>query len=151
MAPRWHLPRQRPASLAAPRCAGPFGAGAEVQPTGQYLQVALSRPSRTGRPAPSSSASRSVVIARQWSALTRFSADVPVSIPWLPIGAITGGCAAIAVVSSVLPAWRLLRLRVVELADLSEQEPPPGRSPPAKRAVAGPNPFSPAGLKIVSV
>jgi putative ABC transport system permease protein len=62
----------------------------------------------------------SLVIAGQWAALTRFSADVPVSIPWLPIGAIAAGCAAVAVLASVLPAWRVLRTRVVELADLRE-------------------------------
>jgi putative ABC transport system permease protein len=62
----------------------------------------------------------SVVIAGQWAALTRFSTDVPVSIPWLPIGAITAGCATVAVLASVLPAWRVLRTRVVELADLRE-------------------------------
>ena len=32
-----------------------------------------------------------VVIVGQWAALTRFSADVPVSIPWALISAITAG------------------------------------------------------------
>ena len=61
-----------------------------------------------------------VVVVGQWVALTRFSTDAPVSIPWLPIGAITAGCAAVAVLASVLPAWQVLRARVVELADLRE-------------------------------
>jgi putative ABC transport system permease protein len=61
-----------------------------------------------------------VVIVGQWAALTRFSAGVPVSIPWAVIGAITAGCAAVALLASVLPAWLLLRPRVVELADLRE-------------------------------
>jgi putative ABC transport system permease protein len=61
-----------------------------------------------------------VVVVGQWVALTRFSTDAPVSIPWLPIGAITAGCAAVAVLASVLPAWPVLRARVVELADLRE-------------------------------
>jgi putative ABC transport system permease protein len=61
-----------------------------------------------------------VVVVGQWVALTRFSTDVPVSIPWLPISAITAGCAAVAVLASVLPAWQVLRARVVELADLRE-------------------------------
>jgi putative ABC transport system permease protein len=61
-----------------------------------------------------------VVVAGQWAALTRFSAAVPVSVPWAPIGAITVGVAAVAVLASVLPAWVLLRAGVVELADLRE-------------------------------
>jgi putative ABC transport system permease protein len=61
-----------------------------------------------------------VVVVGQWVALTRVSTDVPVSIPWLPIGAITAGCAAAAVLASVMPAWQVLRSRVVKLADLRE-------------------------------
>ena len=61
-----------------------------------------------------------VVIVGQRAALTRFSADVPISIPWIPIGEITAACAAVAVVASVLAAWRMLRGRVVDLADLRE-------------------------------
>jgi len=61
-----------------------------------------------------------VVVVGQRAALIRFSAGVPVSIPWLELGAIAAGCAAVAVVASALPAWHLLRARVVELADLRE-------------------------------
>ena len=58
-----------------------------------------------------------IVIVGQRAALTRFSAAVPVSIPWIPIGEITAACAAVA---SVLAAWRTLRGKVVDLADLRE-------------------------------
>ena len=61
-----------------------------------------------------------VVVVGQWAALTRFSADVPVSIPWVPISAITAGCAAVAMLASLIPAWLLLRVRIAELADLRE-------------------------------
>jgi len=61
-----------------------------------------------------------LVRSGQWAALIRFSADVPVSIPWLSISAITAGCATVAMLASLLPAWLLLRARIVELADLRE-------------------------------
>jgi len=46
--------------------------------------------------------------------------DVVDIIPWLPISAITAGCATGAMLASLLPAWLPLRARIVELADLRE-------------------------------
>jgi hypothetical protein len=39
----------------------------------------------------------------------------------MPISEIAAACAAVAVLASVLSAWRLLRGRVADLAELREQ------------------------------
>jgi putative ABC transport system permease protein len=60
------------------------------------------------------------VIASQRAALIRFSADVPVSIPWMPIGEVTAACCVVALAASVLSTWRMLQGRLVELAGIRE-------------------------------
>ncbi len=61
-----------------------------------------------------------VVVVGQRAALTRLFADAPVSVPWMLTGEITAACGAVAIVVSILSAWRVIQGRVVELADLRE-------------------------------
>jgi putative ABC transport system permease protein len=65
-------------------------------------------------------AGATTVVIGQRAALTRLSADVPVSIPLVAIGEVIGVCLAVAVLTSMLSGWRVLRGRVVELAGLRE-------------------------------
>jgi putative ABC transport system permease protein len=60
------------------------------------------------------------VVAGQLAALAGFSGNAVISIPWLPLGEIAAACAALAVVAAVLPAWRVLRGAVIDLAGLRE-------------------------------
>jgi putative ABC transport system permease protein len=57
-----------------------------------------------------------MVVVGQRAALTRLLADPPVSVPWMLTGEITAACGAVAMVVSILSAWRAL------------QAPPGGRS-----------------------
>ncbi|MCX4591960.1 ABC transporter permease [Streptomyces sp. NBC_01549] len=55
-----------------------------------------------------------------WSALGLLSAPTAIEVPWTAIGAVVGACAALAFVSSVIPAALALRRRAVELAGVRE-------------------------------
>ncbi len=60
-----------------------------------------------------------LVVVGQLAALTRLLTAVPISVPWMPIGLITAACSTIAIVVSILSAWRVLHGGgVVELIDL---------------------------------
>jgi putative ABC transport system permease protein len=53
-------------------------------------------------------------------ALAPVASEVPVVVPWTPVGGIAVVCLAIAVLASLAPAALLLRRRPVELAGVRE-------------------------------
>ncbi|MEV7671617.1 hypothetical protein [Streptomyces sp. NPDC088752] len=59
-------------------------------------------------------------LAGMWSALGLLSVWTPVEVPWTALGAALGACAALAVVSAVVPAGLALRRGAVELAGARE-------------------------------
>ncbi|MFF4248222.1 FtsX-like permease family protein [Streptomyces sp. NPDC001822] len=54
------------------------------------------------------------------TALALLAVDSPVVVPWIPVGVVVAACAALAVVSAVLPALAAMRTRPVESAGTRE-------------------------------